>query len=162
MREVAAGQERSLPGDGVDRKHSARGSQSNRGGARIQASSDELGQLRAENIAAAVGKEPCDDREWHLQVLKLSRRSSRRSRVGSALGLGHAHALVALPVEANRRRLSRGDHCAQPFRPRDRIHGETTRGGGEAARDNGPEARRRSHPGCGRALALRSRYTPCG
>jgi ParB family transcriptional regulator, chromosome partitioning protein len=66
--------------------------------------SDEF-QLRQEDIAAAVGKDRATIAN-HLRLLKLS--DEVRAEVASGrLSMGHARALVALPVEADQRRLSR-------------------------------------------------------
>jgi ParB family chromosome partitioning protein len=66
--------------------------------------SDEF-QLRQEDIAAAVGKDRATIAN-HLRLLKLP--DEVRAEVASGrLSMGHARALVALPVEADQRRLSR-------------------------------------------------------
>ena len=104
VREVAAGQERSLLEmalieniqredlNPIEEAHAYR---------RL---SDEF-QLRQEDIAAAVGKDRATIAN-HLRLLKLS--DEVRAEVASGrLSMGHARALVALPAEADQRRLSR-------------------------------------------------------
>jgi ParB family chromosome partitioning protein len=62
-------------------------------------------QLKQEDIAAAVGKDRATIAN-HLRLLKLP--DEVRAEVASGrLSMGHARALVALPVEADQRRLSR-------------------------------------------------------
>ena len=66
--------------------------------------SDEF-QLKQEDIAAAVGKDRATIAN-HLRLLKLP--DEVRAEVASGrLSMGHARALVALPLEADQRRLSR-------------------------------------------------------
>jgi ParB family transcriptional regulator, chromosome partitioning protein len=66
--------------------------------------SDEF-QLKQEDIAAAVGKDRASIAN-HLRLLRLP--DEVRAEVASGrLSMGHARALVALPAEADQRRLSR-------------------------------------------------------
>ena len=142
------------PGDGVDRKHSARGSQSNRGGARIQASVRRV-PVEAGRHRGGGGEGPCDDRESSA-VVEAVRRSSRRSRVRSALRWAtpaHWSPFRSKPI--NGACLARSLRATLSVRETESMVKRLVEAGKPPA-TTAPKPVRRSHPGCGRAPALRS------
>lgn len=104
VREVAAGQERSLLEMALVENIQREDLNPIEEALAYRRLSDEF-QLRQEDIAAAVGKDRATIAN-HLRLLKLP--DEVRAEVASGrLSMGHARALVALPVEADQRRLSR-------------------------------------------------------
>jgi ParB family transcriptional regulator, chromosome partitioning protein len=104
VREVAAGQERSLLEMALIENIQREDLNPIEEALAYRRLSDEF-QLRQEDIAAAVGKDRATIAN-HLRLLKLP--DEVRAEVASGrLSMGHARALVALPVEADQRRLSR-------------------------------------------------------
>jgi ParB family transcriptional regulator, chromosome partitioning protein len=104
VREVAAGQERSLLEMALIENIQREDLNPIEEALAYRRLSDEF-QLRQEDIAATVGKDRATIAN-HLRLLKLP--DEVRAEVASGrLSMGHARALVALPVEADQRRLSR-------------------------------------------------------
>jgi ParB family chromosome partitioning protein len=104
VREVAAGQERSLLEMALIENIQREDLNPIEEALAYRRLSDEF-QLRQEDIAAAVGKDRATIAN-HMRLLKLP--DEVRAEVASGrLSMGHARALVALPVEADQRRLSR-------------------------------------------------------
>jgi ParB family chromosome partitioning protein len=104
VREVAAGQERSLLEMALIENIQREDLNPIEEALAYRRLSDEF-QLKQEDIAAAVGKDRATIAN-HLRLLKLP--DEVRAEVASGrLSMGHARALVALPLEADQRRLSR-------------------------------------------------------
>jgi ParB family chromosome partitioning protein len=104
VRDVAAGQERSLLEMALIENIQREDLNPIEEALAYRRLSDEF-QLRQEDIAAAVGKDRATIAN-HLRLLKLP--DEVRAEVASGrLSMGHARALVALPIEADQRRLSR-------------------------------------------------------
>jgi ParB family transcriptional regulator, chromosome partitioning protein len=104
VREVAAGQERSLLEMALIENIQREDLNPIEEALAYRRLSDEF-QLRQEDIAAAVGKDRATIAN-HLRLLKLPD-EVRAEVVSGRLSMGHARALIALPVEADQRRLSR-------------------------------------------------------
>ena len=104
IREVAPGQERSLLEMALVENLQREDLNPIDQALAYQRLSDEF-QLKQEDIAAAVGKDRASIAN-HLRLLRLP--DEVRAEVASGrLSMGHARALVALPAEADQRRLSR-------------------------------------------------------
>jgi ParB family chromosome partitioning protein len=104
VRDVAAGQERSLLEMALIENIQREDLNPIEEALAYRRLSDEF-QLKQEDIATAVGKDRATIAN-HLRLLKLP--DEVRAEVASGrLSMGHARALVALPVEADQRRLSR-------------------------------------------------------
>ena len=96
--------QRAAARDGADREHPARGSQSDRRGAR-PISGSSTSSAAQEDVAAQVGKDRATVAN-NLRLLKLPE-EVRGDVASGALSMGHARAIVALAGEADQRRMAR-------------------------------------------------------
>ena len=149
-----AGQERSLLEMALDRKHPARGSESDRRSARLPPPGRRVPSdagRRSRRRSARIARRS----RTIMRLLRLPARSPRRSRSRAALSMGHARALLALADEADQRRSrATSSRASLSVRETESLVKKIERRAG-AERNRRAEAGRRAHTRRRRSLEAR-------
>ena len=128
---------------------------------RLSPAERRISASRRKTSPAAVGKDRASVANF-LRLLKLPDEVRAEVAAGT-LSMGHARALVALPSEADQRRVARDVIATAAVGARDRVAGQEDRARAAAARSAGDacaEASRRSYAR-GRGPAAARSWHPC-